>query len=78
MSEMVFEAMQSQYRATAQLSDYVFCNTKGLSGTHIRHLIFSLKQVLEFRQIVLNPIATTFDNTYSYPVNHIDICQIID
>ena len=34
MSEMVFEAMQSQYRATAQLSDYVFCNTKGLSLSH--------------------------------------------
>lgn len=34
MSEMVFEAMQSQYRATAHLSDYVFCNTKGLPLSH--------------------------------------------
>lgn len=34
MSEMVFEAMQSQYRATAHLSDYEFCNTKGLPLSH--------------------------------------------
>ena len=34
MSAAVYNAMKEQYKATAEISEYVFCNTKGSSIDH--------------------------------------------